>query len=437
VPPLVDLLVSSSATVRDQAIWCLGNVAGDGAELRDALLQTPNALENLIRNVEYPESETLLRNALWALANCCRGKPAPETALVAPLIPVLVRALCEAEDEQMLSDSAWGLSYLTDGDDDRVDMILAHEGVAERLVALLEHDSAHVALPALRVIGNIVTGADRQTERCMRAGILPRLVRLIQGSRRHMRREACWAASNIAAGSKDQIAALIATPGMVPALLQQMATGEWAVRKEAAWAVSNLATQARPDDVRHVVAAGAIGPICSLLSVDDTRILHIMLETTEAIFKLAQDNDTHGVYPGLQDYVRSFDEHEGLRLIETLQDHADARIYERAQRLITEFINEADEQNGDDAAEDTHTHVDCPAENSAPRFGGFGQFRAAAGAPLPFAAPAPPAPSTGRFGFGGSIASSSGGFGKPSSGADHHHQSQATSISFGRGRFSG
>ena len=44
---------SGSVDVREQCAWCLGNIAGDGAELRDHVLQC-GALPPLLQNVLQP-----------------------------------------------------------------------------------------------------------------------------------------------------------------------------------------------------------------------------------------------------------------------------------------------------------------------------------------------------------------------------------------------
>ena len=40
IPPLVQLLRSANPELRDQSIWCLGNIAGDCTDLRDTVLQS-------------------------------------------------------------------------------------------------------------------------------------------------------------------------------------------------------------------------------------------------------------------------------------------------------------------------------------------------------------------------------------------------------------
>jgi importin subunit alpha-6/7 len=66
--PIINLLLHVRPDVRDQAAWCLGNIAGDSAALRDQCLAAgyPNkALECLMRNIEEPDNPTLLRNCTW------------------------------------------------------------------------------------------------------------------------------------------------------------------------------------------------------------------------------------------------------------------------------------------------------------------------------------------------------------------------------------
>ncbi len=68
-------------------------------------------------------------------------------------------------------------------------------GVAPRLVELLMHRSTAVKTPALRAVGNIVTGDDQQTQLMLMAGVLAPMTGLLQHGKRGLRKEACWAIS--------------------------------------------------------------------------------------------------------------------------------------------------------------------------------------------------------------------------------------------------
>lgn len=108
------------------------------------------------------------------------------------------------QDEEILTDACWALSYMSDGNNDKIQAVL-EAGVTRRLVELLMHPSPAVQTPALRTIGNIVTGDDLQTQIVLNAGALPCLLTLMSSHKKSIRKETCWTISNITAGNKDQI----------------------------------------------------------------------------------------------------------------------------------------------------------------------------------------------------------------------------------------
>ena len=75
VPALVGLMNSPSLDVCEQAVWALGNIAGDCPTLRDLVLNN-GATDKIIKMIEATASMGQmgpLRNAVWALSNLMRG----------------------------------------------------------------------------------------------------------------------------------------------------------------------------------------------------------------------------------------------------------------------------------------------------------------------------------------------------------------------------
>ena len=85
VSRFVELLSSHEPDVREQAVWALGNIAGDSPACRDFVLQA-GALRPLLALLGDSRKLSMLRNATWTLSNFCRGKtPQPDWQTVSYL----------------------------------------------------------------------------------------------------------------------------------------------------------------------------------------------------------------------------------------------------------------------------------------------------------------------------------------------------------------
>ena len=141
-------------------------------------------------------------------------------------------------------------------------------------------------MPALRTVGNIVTGDDMQTQIIINCGALPCLLNLLQTThKKSIKKEACWTLSNITAGTKDQIQAVL-DAGIIPPLVNLLATAEFDIKKESAWAISNATSGGTREQIKYLVQCGCIKPLCDLLNCTDTRIVSIALEGLENILKV-------------------------------------------------------------------------------------------------------------------------------------------------------
>jgi hypothetical protein len=340
VPEMTKLLMSHNADVREQCAWCLGNIAGDGPELRDYVLKE-GALPNLLQNIMQPANLSMLRNAVWALSNFCRGKPQPDLSVVGSAIPVLAQVIMSSEDKEVLMDGCWAMSYLSDGENDRVQAVI-DTGVVPRLVALLSHSSASVITPALRTVGNVVSGTDTQTQTVLDAGGLEAVQPLLGHSKKGIRKESCWMISNVAAGTNPQITYVLQHGEMVDSVAKCLLNDEWDVRKEAAWVISNLATGGSHEQVFALVKNHkVVPPLCSLLNVQDSKILMVAMDAIEALLKCDVTSS------GLLQVPTMIDEADGLDMLEQLQEHENNTVYAKSVKIIETYFG-SDDGDGDE-----------------------------------------------------------------------------------------
>lgn len=389
-PQFVQLLGSQNEDVREQAVWALGNIAGDSAQCRDLVLSL-GALERVLHIIADNPGPSILRNATWAMSNCIRSKPVPDLHKIAQALPVAT-ALLGNLDDAVVIDAAWALSYASDGPNDRIDAVLAHDPVP-KLIQLMMRDQQTICTPALRTIGNIVTGTTEQTQKVIDGGALPVVHQLMSHPNKGIRKECCWFISNVTAGSQAQIQAVINT-SLIPVVIAALNASEYEVRKEAAWAIANLTTGGSREQIHYTMQTGCLPPLLEQLSVPDPKIVIVALEALENILRSGEGIATEQGCDNA--YKTAVLERGGVEKIEELQHHASDEVYRKSIQLLEEYF-EAEEdanamQQGMDSNDLQQAAIDAAAQAGA-------QAGAQAPQAFTFGAPQQAAPAGAQPGF--------------------------------------
>nr|XP_018681523.1 PREDICTED: importin subunit alpha-4-like isoform X2 [Musa acuminata subsp. malaccensis] len=225
-------------------------------------------------------------------------------------LPVLQR-LIHLNDEEVLVDACWAISHLSHGSKDRIQAVI-EAGVCPKLVELLSHPSHKVLVPALRTLGNIVTGNDVQTQ------------------------EVCGVISNITAGNSNQIQAVI-DANIVSPLVQLLQHAEFSVKKVAFWAISNAIHGGSNCQIQFLVSQGCIEPLCDLLAYPAPSINAICMECLDKILEVGEANKHLGITAGRNLYAQMICDCDGFNKIESLVAHDNIVIYKMAVNILKRF----------------------------------------------------------------------------------------------------
>ncbi|XP_053807314.1 importin subunit alpha-3 isoform X4 [Agelaius tricolor] len=296
VPLFLRLLHSPHQNVCEQAVWALGNIIGDGPQCRDYVISL-GVVKPLLSFISPSIPITFLRNVTWVMVNLCRHKdPPPPMETIQEILPALC-VLIHHTDVNILVDTVWALSYLTDAGNEQIQMVI-DSGIVPHLVPLLSHQEVKVQTAALRAVGNIVTGTDEQTQVVLN----------------------CEALSHF--------------PALLTHPKEKINKGDFGTQKEAAWAISNLTISGRKDQVAYLIQQNVIPPFCNLLTVKDAQVVQVVLDGLSNILKMAEEE--------AETIANLIEECGGLEKIEQLQNHENEDIYKLAYEIIDQFFSSDD-----------------------------------------------------------------------------------------------
>ncbi|CAO1399389.1 unnamed protein product [Diamesa tonsa] len=330
VGKFVNLLKSPHADVSDQCVWALGNIAGDGFESRDIILNL-NVVDILISKLESNIRVKYQRNIVWLMLNLCRGKPSPSIQQIEKLLPILVNFILH-KDSFIVSDACWALATIADDGQYRAQLVLEQIDI-EALIELFSNVKTTVIAAALRCIGNILTGNDLQVAILLSYNIVNKLAVLFEHKDTNIIKEVTWAISNIAAGSEKQIQTLLDS-GIFEKLVNVLKNGDAKSQFEAAWAIVNATKGGSTEQVNKMIEKCKImEPFCVLLRTNDTKIMTVILDGIANIFR---------VHARIQDTITFCEMLEGFNIVNTiklLQDHVDDEIHELSFQIIDSYFS--------------------------------------------------------------------------------------------------
>ncbi|XP_062901253.1 importin subunit alpha-3-like [Mobula hypostoma] len=332
VPLLLNLISSPHQDVCEQALLALGNIIADGSKYRDYVIGL-GVIKPITSFVNCSIPLTLLHTITWVIVNICRQKDPPlPKEVVQEILPALC-VLIHHTDVHTLIDTILALSFITDAEDDQIQMVI-DSGIVPHLVPLFGHQEVNIQTVSLRAVGNIVTGTDEQAQIVLNCGALSYFPALLTHSNAKLCKDAVWFLSNVTAGNQQQEQAVISA-NLVPPVVKLMENGDFATQKETAWVIANLANSGRKEQIDYLVEQNVIIPFCKLLTLMDPQIIIVVLDGLSNIINTANDKT--------ELIVNQIEECGGLQIIEQLQLHENEEIYKLAYDILDQLTAEEED----------------------------------------------------------------------------------------------
>ncbi|KAL4389989.1 hypothetical protein HN51_010924 [Arachis hypogaea] len=347
--PALPLLIAhlgekSSSPVAEQCAWALGNVAGEGEELRNVLL-AQGALLPLARMM-LPNKGSTVRTAAWALSNLIKGpepKAATELIRVDGVLDAIVRHLKKADDE-LATEVAWVVVYLSALSNVATSLLVKSDVLQLLVHRLATSNSLQLLIPVLRSLGNLIAADSHTIYVILTPGqeitdnIIKALVKCMNSEHRVLKKEAAWVLSNIAAGDIEH-KRLIHSSEAVPLLLRLLSAAPFDIRKEVAYVLGNLCVaptkgNAKPDLIfEHLISLvekGCLPGFIDLVRSADIEAARLGLQFIELVLR--------GMPNGKG--LKLVEEEDGIEAMERFQFHENEQLRTMANTLVDKYFGE-------------------------------------------------------------------------------------------------
>ena len=233
-------------------------------------------------------------------------------------------------------------SKLSDGDVAVVDQICT-SGVVPRLVSILKDtspaglDRAH----AIRTLSNITAGTESQAQIVIDNGMLCLLPGLLKDDVEDVRKYSALICCNIAAGSTEQIDALIKSERILESLVFCGMEDIWSIRQDATWALANLCLGNGCKYIPKLVDADGLGPLVMFLSTPQVGE-EFLLDILEALLNVLQVHVS---------FRLKIEEFKGLDDLDNLANKfAGEPIGQKAAAVLRYFDNDSEVEGDENLA---------------------------------------------------------------------------------------
>ena len=377
--------------IKSQAMWCLGNIAGDCSYLRSVLfvkydmfygvlvpILTSDSLRKCIKTGKPPKDKhelDLLKESSWCLSNFCRKGSKKLFYENREAIVNIFNYLLKSKNRYVLNNVCWAISYFVENrNDNRLKVIvdtIFDNGLIFKLLNLLtikDDDKGNNCLfhAPLRVIGDIVAreknNTNKWTLQLIDLNVFNKFQYILTNEKnrksktyKSKRKHICWMISNMVANKYqyDKIIDELNKNELIVHIMKMFKYSSFTIRIEAAYIIMNIISNCNSlQEVDHIHKSSTIIPALFKLfryygnSKFSNKFGIAILETIQHLLSLGQQyNNYKHLYHALKC--------SGIEQLESLQNAQNSKddknddndkIFQEKIKKIIEFLRYQQEE---------------------------------------------------------------------------------------------
>ncbi|KAJ3446754.1 importin subunit alpha-4 [Anaeramoeba flamelloides] len=323
------------------SLRCIGHIVSN-LEYDEDFSLLKIIIQLFIEILEETQKIKIKRETLWCFSCFLSKRPLPDFN----------------DDEDILIDTFNILASITT-DKENIQIIIDSADISHS-INLLSHKSHGVQSAVVKLIGNIVSGTDEQTDYVIKLSVLPGLVSLLSNEKSFLRRQACWVCSNILC-QRVHIPT-VSDYGIIKILQDIIKNDFFDVKREAIFCFSKIFTLSEPEFIMKITTKKLIKRLIQFFDIADQQLVYLVLK----IFRdyLVVGNDLYQIN-NLEENVSLIllEEYSVFKTIEKLISHKNQQICYLSRQIIdwvvenqTE-IDMSEEMNEQPLSFDTNTQL--------------------------------------------------------------------------------
>lgn len=245
---LSELIDSNCQSIKENVIWCIGNIAGDSEYSANEIISSEFLLKlQKIFTLNHLSTD-VTKISIWALANLSNKS----TIISFNDVKIILKLTKDylIEKKELVYEVLRILCGISSKSEDFI-QILIDKSFGPFILNLIVHESEEISSLAIRAAGNILSGTSAQTQVLINLGVIEKLQVKIYSTSPAIRKEVYRGLSNITGGTSSQVATLL-DHSIMNHCFSGLLDYNNLIRQEVSWMLRNIGVKGCPESIRKL-----------------------------------------------------------------------------------------------------------------------------------------------------------------------------------------